>query len=85
MSVKIVLWLLLSSAAIAQDVADDAAADSEQQSADETEISDQAQNGPRPDDLDSQPIDRPADQAPGRFIPSEQISLDLGVSFPVDI
>lgn len=25
------------------------------------------------------------EEAPGRFIPSEQISQDLGVSFPVDI
>jgi hypothetical protein len=36
-------------------------------------------------DIDNQPIERPAGQSPGRFIPSEQISQDLGVSFPVDI
>jgi Ni/Co efflux regulator RcnB len=36
-------------------------------------------------DIDSQPIERAEGQAPGRFIPSEQISQDLGVSFPVDI
>lgn len=36
-------------------------------------------------DIDSQPIQRAEGQAPGRFIPSEQISQDLGVSFPVDI
>ena len=36
-------------------------------------------------DIDNQPIERPAGESPGRFIPSEQISQDLGVSFPVDI
>jgi hypothetical protein len=36
-------------------------------------------------DLDSQPIERVEGQAPGRFIPTEQISQDLGVSFPTDI
>lgn len=39
----------------------------------------------RPADLDERPLDTPSGQSPGRFIPSEQISLDLGVSFPVDI
>jgi len=36
-------------------------------------------------DLDNQPIERVEGQAPGRFVPSEQISQDLGVSFPTDI
>ncbi|HDZ08035.1 hypothetical protein [Pseudohongiella sp.] len=36
-------------------------------------------------DIDSQPIDSADSQGPGRFIPSEQISQDFGVSFPVDI
>lgn len=35
-------------------------------------------------DIDSQPI-QPGARSSGRFIPSEQISQDLGVSFPVDI
>ncbi|MDP3518498.1 MAG: hypothetical protein Q8S94_15140 [Pseudohongiella sp.] len=35
-------------------------------------------------DIDSQPI-QPGARSTGRFIPSEQISQDLGVSFPVDI
>jgi cytoskeletal protein RodZ len=35
-------------------------------------------------DIDSQPI-APGARSNGRFIPSEQISQDLGVSFPVDI
>jgi hypothetical protein len=35
-------------------------------------------------DIDSQPIE-PGARSNGRFIPSEQISQDLGVSFPVDI
>ena len=47
-------------------------------------MDEQAGTDQRPD-LDSQPLETPADQTPGRFIPSEQISLDLGVSFPVDI
>jgi len=33
---------------------------------------------------EDQSIDGPED-SPGRFIPTEQISQDLGVSFPVDI
>jgi len=36
-------------------------------------------------DIDSQPIDGSQNAGPGRFIPSEQISQDFGVSFPVDI
>jgi uncharacterized iron-regulated membrane protein len=44
-----------------------------------------AQQTPEPlPDIDSQPIE-PGVRANGRFIPSEQISQDLGVSFPVDI
>lgn len=35
-------------------------------------------------DIDSQPI-QAGSGGPGRFIPSEQISQDSGVSFPVDI
>ncbi|MBC55265.1 MAG: hypothetical protein CMQ34_15665 [Gammaproteobacteria bacterium] len=36
-------------------------------------------------DIDSQPIEGAQNSGPGRFIPSEQISQDFGVSFPVDI
>jgi len=36
-------------------------------------------------DIDSQPIDSAQSPGPGTFIPSEQISQDFGVSFPVDI
>lgn len=36
-------------------------------------------------DIDSQPIESSQSTGPGRFIPSEQISQDFGVSFPVDI
>lgn len=36
-------------------------------------------------DIDSQPIESSQSEGPGRFIPSEQISQDFGVSFPVDI
>ncbi|GGG51437.1 hypothetical protein GCM10011403_05790 [Pseudohongiella nitratireducens] len=36
-------------------------------------------------DIDNQPIESDGSNRPGRFVPSEQISLDLGVSFPVDV
>ncbi|MEX0738307.1 MAG: hypothetical protein WD071_03090 [Pseudohongiella sp.] len=55
-------------------------ADSNNEQAD-TELPD---SDPVPD-IDSQPIDSSQSQGPGRFIPSEQISQDFGVSFPVDI
>lgn len=45
---------------------------------------DEAQQPDMPD-IDNQPIQRAEGQSAGRFIPSEQISQDLGVSFPVDI
>lgn len=34
---------------------------------------------------DSDAPENPADEGPSRFIPTEEISQDLGVSFPVDI
>lgn len=45
--------------------------------------SDQENSEPLPD-IDNQPI-QAGSGGPGRFIPSEQISQDSGVSFPVDI
>jgi hypothetical protein len=47
----------------------------------EADDSDQASEPPN---IDTQPI-QPGAGGPGRFIPSEQISQDLGVSFPIDI
>jgi len=59
---------------------------SEEQNVDEQNNDDQqaAADAALPD-IDSQPIDGSQNQGPGRFIPSEQISQDSGVSFPVDI
>ncbi|MBU2098684.1 MAG: hypothetical protein KKD00_07965 [Gammaproteobacteria bacterium] len=48
---------------------------------DEQADNDQSDNLP---DIDNEPIE-PGSGGPGRFIPSEQISQDLGVSFPIDI
>lgn len=56
----------------------------EQSGQDEQAPSAESEQDERPD-IDSQPIQRAEGEAPGRFIPSEQISQDLGVSFPVDI
>lgn len=76
----------------AQPPADDAAA-SEQQTGNNVdddnsntdEQSDAADDDTELPDIDSQPIAGSQSQGPGRFIPSEQISQDFGVSFPVDI
>jgi len=47
------------------------------------------QNTPEPADSDSEnggAVDEaPEEESPSRFIPTEQISQDLGVSFPADI
>jgi hypothetical protein len=58
----------------------------------EQQADDEDNNNEAPDaadaslpDIDSQPIEGSQNQGPGRFIPSEQISQDFGVSFPVDI
>jgi len=48
------------------------------------EQADEGEQDDRPD-IDNQPIESGANNRPGRFVPSEQISLDLGVSFPVDV
>lgn len=56
----------------------------EQQNEQQEDASEQQAQTDLPD-IDSQPIDASARQGAGRFIPSEQISQDSGVSFPVDI
>ena len=56
-------------------------ASGEQSDSVEAPADDQDSNLP---DIDSQPI-QAGTGGPGRFIPSEQISQDSGVSFPVDI
>ncbi|MDH7944394.1 hypothetical protein QGM61_11230 [Pseudohongiella sp. SYSU M77423] len=56
---------------------------SSQQASSDGDVADEP-NAEMPD-IDSQPIEPAEGGGPGRFIPSEQISQDLGVSFPVDI
>lgn len=56
----------------------------EEQNEQQEDISEEQAQSDLPD-IDSQPIDASARQGAGRFIPSEQISQDSGVSFPVDI
>jgi len=68
--------------------------DTEQETQQETELetqqgenqsdAQQEDNSATLPDIDSEPIQAGAG-GPGRFIPSEQISQDSGVSFPVDI
>lgn len=62
---------------------------SEQQTDDSSDDDSAAQDQDDSDsdlpDIDSQPIESSQSTGPGRFIPSEQISQDFGVSFPVDI
>lgn len=57
--------------------------DDEQDTGQESEPTNEQAPSDLPD-IDNQPI-QPGSGGPGRFIPSEQISQDLGVSFPVDI
>ncbi len=87
------LLLLLASlwagAALAQTAADQAG-DASQTPAGQTEepaddgavMPDDALN---PDAQDIAQVGDDADASPGRFIPTEQLSQDLGASFPVDI
>jgi hypothetical protein len=79
---------LLSSSAVAvaqsatdagQDAASDAAI------AQEDEEPAQAQQGQNPSSQDVAQVEEEEDATTGRFIPTEQLSQDLGASFPVDI
>lgn len=69
--------------AVAEDENQDQETDTEDNDTDNDQAAAQEQVD-RPD-IDNQPIESNASNRPGRFIPSEQISLDLGVSFPVDV
>ena len=80
----IVCCLLLTPALVhAQQTSDEQTGQAEQAEQNDQESAEESE-AERPD-IDSQPIQRAEGEAPGRFIPSEQISQDLGVSFPVDI
>lgn len=84
-----VTTLLMPSTLYAQQAAQQPA-QQEQDAEQETDASDNAAENTDEEtqndlpDIDNQPI-QPGSGGPGRFIPSEQISQDLGVSFPVDI
>lgn len=85
--VSVALLCLLTSTAVAwqDDDSGQDAADGAQQGED-APITDQpggiqAANESADDDEEEQD----EEESPGRFIPSEQISQDLGVSFPADI
>ena len=66
----------------AEDVQQDSDGDSDETPAADGQANEQTETDLP--DIDNQPI-QPGSGGPGRFIPSEQISQDLGVSFPVDI
>lgn len=76
--------VMVSDGALAQESNDADGAQQQQDDEFANGSADEQTDTERPD-LDSQPLETPTGQTPGRFIPSEQISLDLGVSFPVDI
>lgn len=84
------LAVLSSSAvAVAQSAADagqDAANDAAVAQEDEEPVGDaQAQQGQNPSSQDVAQVEEEEDATTGRFIPTEQLSQDLGASFPVDI
>ena len=50
-------------------------------------VSDEIGSAETSDSVTAASVTEPSDEeeSPGRFVPTEQISQDLGVSFPVDI
>ena len=50
-------------------------------------VSDEIESAEASDSATAAAMTEPSDEeeSPGRFVPTEQISQDLGVSFPVDI
>ncbi|HBX36536.1 MAG TPA: hypothetical protein DEG76_04245 [Pseudohongiella sp.] len=79
--------LLLMTAVYAQQPAQQADGQDDSQASQQGSTDGDAADEPNAEmpDIDSQPIEPAEGDGPGRFIPSEQISQDLGVSFPVDI
>ncbi len=80
------LWAGSALAQTATDQAGDAgqtpAGQTEEPTDDGAAMPDDALN---PDAQDIAQVGDDADASPGRFIPTEQLSQDLGASFPVDI
>ncbi len=64
--------------------ADGNSGDSNEQAQLESSSADQQQTGTDSGQADDEQTDE-EEESPSRFIPTEQISQDLGVSFPVDI
>ncbi|MEQ8408836.1 MAG: hypothetical protein RKH07_11225 [Gammaproteobacteria bacterium] len=62
-----------------------AAEDPAPQSQDTEEIQAEQDAPAANDSEDDQAVADDAEESPGRFIPTEEISQDLGVSFPIDI
>lgn len=92
LNMKIILLTMLlvpGGPLVAQQPADEAESteQAEEASAEQNGDDEEQEEASDPDlpDIDSEPIDSAQSQGPGRFIPSEQISQDFGVSFPVDI
>lgn len=88
--VLVLLVLVLMPGVQAQQQSDNTEATEQQPAADDATVGQQQEDtgaGSDSDlpDIDSQPLEGGQDPGPGRFIPSEQISQDFGVSFPVDI
>ena len=65
--------------------ADGSTAGSNEQAQPESGGADQQQAGTDAAQADDEQTDEEEEESPSRFIPTEQISQDLGVSFPVDI
>ncbi len=83
----ILFAMLLSWYSFAQDDQDQPDDQSTQVEVQEQTIDAEASENSENTAVDTESSDDSAaeEEAPGRFIPSEQISQDLGVSFPVDI
>lgn len=77
----ILVAMLLSWYSLAQDSQDQADVTTGQQP-----VVDEVQDDAAADQAATEEaLEETEEETPGRFIPSEQISQDLGVSFPIDI
>ncbi len=77
----LLITMLLSWYSLAQDSQDQSVATDEPQTTLEDPAGADAAEQTESDEI----TEDEEEDAPGRFIPSEQISQDLGVSFPIDI
>jgi len=77
----LLITMLLSWYSLAQDSQDQTVVTDEPQTTSEDPAGADAAEQTESDEI----TEDEEEDAPGRFIPSEQISQDLGVSFPIDI